>query len=114
MPGHDVDPAALRQRLCHCAARRVPHDGRLRPRRARGSKSVEPGRATRSRCSRRASIGLSGAGLWTLLKSGGGSQAAVPEPASIMLMALALPGLAFAAAVRRCGNCFCPRFLSVF
>ena len=40
--------------------------------------------------------------------------AAVPEPTSVVLMVLALPGLAFAAAVRRCGNSICPRFLSVF
>jgi hypothetical protein len=41
-------------------------------------------------------------------------QVPVPEPASVVLMLLALSGLAFAAAVRRCGNCICPRFLSVF
>ena len=34
--------------------------------------------------------------LLNLLKSGGGSLAAVPEPASIVMMALALPLLAFA------------------
>ena len=39
--------------------------------------------------------------LLNLLKSGGGSLASVPEPASIVLMALALPGLAFAVVRRR-------------
>jgi hypothetical protein len=39
--------------------------------------------------------------LVNLLKSGGGSVAAVPEPASIVLLALPLPGLAFAAVRRR-------------
>ena len=38
-----------------------------------------------------------------LLRSGGGSLAAVPEPTSIVLMVLALPGIAFAA-VRRSGR----------
>ena len=36
--------------------------------------------------------------LLTMLKSGGGSLAAVPEPASIVLLALALPG----SLLRRC------------
>ena len=39
--------------------------------------------------------------LLNLLKSGGGSLAAVPEPASIQLIVLALPGLAFAVVRRR-------------
>jgi hypothetical protein len=39
--------------------------------------------------------------LLTLLKSGGDSLAAVPEPGSMVLMALALPGLAFAVFRRR-------------
>ena len=39
--------------------------------------------------------------LLTLLKSGGGSVAAVPKPASVVLLALALLGLAFAVVRRR-------------
>lgn len=39
--------------------------------------------------------------LLDLLKSGGGSVAAVPEPPSIVLLVLALPGVAFAAVCRR-------------
>ena len=38
--------------------------------------------------------------LLTLLKSGGGSLAAVPEPASLVLLA-ALPGLALAVVLRQ-------------
>ena len=41
--------------------------------------------------------------LLTLLKTGGGSLAAVPEPTSGMLLVLALPGLAFAT-TRRGGS----------
>jgi hypothetical protein len=41
--------------------------------------------------------------LLNVLKSGGGSVDPVPEPASIVLMAIALPALAFAV-VRRSGS----------
>jgi len=40
--------------------------------------------------------------LLTLLKNGGGSVMIVREPASVLLLLLALPGLAFPAAFRRC------------
>jgi hypothetical protein len=45
-----------------------------------------------------------GQALLNLLRTGGGSLTIVPEPASVVLLVLALPGPAFAAAVRRRGN----------
>ena len=45
--------------------------------------------------------------LLTLLKSGGGSLAAVPEPASIVLLAFALAALAFAVDRRRSSQLVC-------